>query len=109
MANFFGKPKAVPPKRTDSSTSAKVDSAVPAGLPAGQSDFARTFKPFVLKKDAELAPINWFEQARKRRRWNGARTEGDIIVLDDDEEEAEPPEASSSHDPNLGQLDASGM
>jgi hypothetical protein len=52
MANFFSKPKIPKP-------SAPTESS---GEP---SDFDKTFKPFVLKKDAVLAPINWFSTVAK--------------------------------------------
>ena len=44
-------------------------------------DFDRVFKPFVLKKDAELAPVNWFRDARKRKRL----ADTDVIVIDEDD------------------------
>jgi len=45
------------------------------------SDYERTFKPFVRKKDVTMAPTNWFLGAKKTRRDN---TDADIIVIDDD-------------------------
>ena len=73
MANFFGKAKA---------SSSTVTS--PSKGPAASSsnllpDFDRVFKPFVLKKDAELAPVNWFRDARKRK-----RKDAEVIVIDED-------------------------
>lgn len=78
MANFFGKAK---PSVRDSLTkdpSASVD-------PLVDSEFQRTFKPFVLKKDAELAPYNWFLEGkrRSRNRMTGI-THEEAIVIDTD-------------------------
>jgi hypothetical protein len=39
-----------------------------------RSDFEQKFKPYVLKRDAILAPVNWFLQR-----------ENDIIVIDDED------------------------
>jgi chromatin assembly factor 1 subunit A len=77
MANFFGKPKA------SSSTVASPSKGPTASSSALLSDFDRVFKPFVLKKDAELAPVNWFRDARKRKRQAGS----DVIVIDEDRTE----------------------
>jgi chromatin assembly factor 1 subunit A len=82
MAKFFGKAKGgiarAPYKGADSAE---------AGPSSSQSDFERTFKPFVLKKDADLAPVNWFLEENHRRRTRGKwfRPERDVIVIDDDE------------------------
>jgi len=45
------------------------------------SEFDRVFKPFTLKKDVELAPTNWFQVAKRRKRFADA----DLIVIDCDE------------------------
>jgi chromatin assembly factor 1 subunit A len=78
MANFFGKAK---PSVRDSLTK---DSSASVGLLA-DSEFQRTFKPFVLKKDAELAPYNWFLEGkrRSRNRMTGV-THEEAIVIDTD-------------------------
>lgn len=78
MANFFGKTK---PSVRDSPTKDSNDSAAPST----DSEFQRTFKPFVLKKDAQLAPYNWFLEVnrRSRNRMTGI-THEEAIVLDDD-------------------------
>ncbi|KIJ17461.1 hypothetical protein PAXINDRAFT_175905 [Paxillus involutus ATCC 200175] len=75
MASFFGKPK---PSTCDSPTK---ESNAAAGPSAVESEFQRTFKPFVLKKDAELAPYNWFLKSRKR---TTGVTHAEAIVVDDD-------------------------
>lgn len=56
MANFFTKPKA----STSKASPAKATESPVAGPSKVQSDFAKTFKPFVLLKDHQLAPVNWF-------------------------------------------------
>ncbi|KAG5354202.1 hypothetical protein C0989_003715 [Termitomyces sp. Mn162] len=78
MANFFAKPKAL------SRTPVKGEVAV-AGPSNITSEFEKTFKPFVLKKDMELAPVNWFQESRKRKR-RSPKVHDDVIVIDDDED-----------------------
>ena len=73
MASFFGKPKT-------STTSASSSEVPPPSASATQSEFDRVFKPFTLKKDAELAPTNWFQDAKRRKQFADA----DVIVIDDD-------------------------
>ena len=69
------------------------DTATTSGSPKKTqqiSDFERTFRPFSLKKDAEIAPVNWFHEVRGKRRsekGKGHRVEGDVIVIDDDDDE----------------------
>jgi len=66
MANFFKKPKQPSgPVPSPSTSPNKALSSI--------SDYDRIFKPFVLKKDASLASVNWFR-----------RPLPDVIVLDDD-------------------------
>jgi hypothetical protein len=73
MASFFGKPKP--------STTSASSSKVPApSASTTLSEFDRVFKPFTLKKDVELAPTNWFQDAKRRKRFADA----DVIVVDDD-------------------------
>ncbi|SJL00238.1 uncharacterized protein ARMOST_03550 [Armillaria ostoyae] len=76
MATFFSKPKAPAPAPTSSKPETQV-----ASSSTTISDFDRVFKPFVLKKDAELAPWNRFLQKRCPR-----GSQDDVIVIDDDEE-----------------------
>jgi chromatin assembly factor 1 subunit A len=80
MASFFGKlkvPTRAPSKEADS---------VVAGPSRIQSDFERTFKSFVIKKDTQLAPINWFSASKKRmRRPPSVRMDGDVIVIDEED------------------------
>ncbi|CCM02854.1 uncharacterized protein FIBRA_04966 [Fibroporia radiculosa] len=76
MANFFSKSK-VPPFDTTPSKDSNV-----AG-PSVQSDFERTFKPFVVKKNVKMAPINYFRCMDGRSLKGKERLEGNVIVLDD--------------------------
>jgi chromatin assembly factor 1 subunit A len=73
MASFFGKPKP-----STASASSSKDPAPSASTTL--SEFDRVFKPFTLKKDVELAPTNWFQEAKRRKRFADA----DVIVIDDD-------------------------
>lgn len=82
MANFFSKPKAAP-------TPALVTSDVKLGSSSTESDYQRTFKPFVLKKDATLAPSNIFRERPKRSKL-ACGTSEDAIVLDDEAQEHHP-------------------
>ncbi|KAI0003285.1 hypothetical protein BJV74DRAFT_943985 [Russula compacta] len=71
MASFFGKP----------STATTPSKGPTPSTPNTLSDFDRVFRPFTLKKDAELAPMNWFQEAKRRKRYADA----DVIVIDDDD------------------------
>lgn len=75
MANFFSKPKIPKPKPSNAVASS-----------SGPSNFEKTFKPFVLKKDAVSAPINWFTFERQKSKGKGPanRFAGDVIIVDDD-------------------------
>jgi hypothetical protein len=80
MANFFGKPKA--PTRAPS----KEADAVVAGPSRIQSEFEKTFKSFVIKKDTQLAPVNWFSESKKRMASPpSVRIDGDVIVIDEED------------------------
>jgi chromatin assembly factor 1 subunit A len=74
MASFFGKPKAsssiISPSKGPAPSTSKT-----------LSDFDRVFRPFTLKKDAELAPINWIQNAKRTKR----HADADVIVIDDDD------------------------
>ncbi|KAF7322840.1 hypothetical protein HMN09_00063400 [Mycena chlorophos] len=75
MKSFFApKPKSTSPtQQQPKTTSASVDEI---------SQYHKTFKPFVLKKDTTLAPVNWFATQKDIR---PLRYDGDVIVLDDDD------------------------
>jgi hypothetical protein len=82
MANFFGK------HRANSARASPTQESEPGGVISGSSSslsaFEKTFKPFVVKKDAEVAPTNWFLDPKTNRlhRREGNR---DIIVIDCDD------------------------
>ena len=94
FASFFMKPKAsgsgsrqssVPKEDVITlSTSTSPSKSVP--------DFARTFRPFTLKKDAEIAPVNWFHEVKQRNTTGrrsetvSHRVEGNVIIIEDDDE-----------------------
>ncbi|KAI0336329.1 hypothetical protein GY45DRAFT_1315657 [Cubamyces sp. BRFM 1775] len=89
MANFFGKAKASGSSSASPSKSAVGREGNRASPVPGtsQSEFERTFKPFALKKDSELAPVNWFRECKKRQGAKvSSRYEGDVIVIDDDDD-----------------------
>ncbi|KAG8217560.1 chromatin assembly factor 1 subunit A-domain-containing protein [Butyriboletus roseoflavus] len=78
MTNFFGKAK---PSVRDSPSK---DSNASADPPV-DNEFQRTFKPFVLKKDAQIAPHNWFLEGKRRfRNQMTGVTHEEAIVVDDD-------------------------
>ncbi len=132
MASFFGKTKAassfgsdgrassIPKDKEVTSTSGGHEISNIAG-PSNitHSEFEKTFRPFMVKKDAELAPINKFRERKKGKKVkeNGlVSTDMDIIVIDDDGDEQVEDEdediqmmdvAPSNHD--FGQLTAEGM
>ncbi|KAI0041546.1 hypothetical protein FA95DRAFT_1565278 [Auriscalpium vulgare] len=81
MVNFFGKPKASstsvsPAKNATASSSSKT-----------LSDFDKVFKPFVVKKDVEIAPTNWFRTSRRRQKLQ----DSDVIDVDVDEDDHSAP------------------
>jgi chromatin assembly factor 1 subunit A len=103
MANFFGKPK--PAAAASSSTSIKA----PAGLQrqastesgiasSSQSDYARTFRTFTVKKDVELAPINHFSAAARRGHLTFDKGKGREIILIDEEEKLDDTRKSATSD-----------
>ena len=75
MTAFFNKPKATnnnfqivePSKGTVSPSKPEPSSS--------KSDFEKIFKPFVIKKDASVAPINYFEWRKQSK---------EVIVIDQD-------------------------
>jgi hypothetical protein len=84
MANFFGKPKANSARASpaqDSDAGAAV-----SGSSSGQSAFDKTFKPFVAKRDAEVAPTNWFLDPKTNKLHRKGGRQKDVIVIDADDE-----------------------
>lgn len=69
------------------------DSSVKPVASSSQSDFEKSFKPFVVKKDATIAPINGFMQKKKTK---------EVIVLDQDCSSAIQDNTSSNHNLNFG-------
>ena len=103
FANFFNKSKQSTPTKVASSSKDSGKGA--ASSTATRSDFDRTFKPFTLKKDAELAPAAW-----ERRRRNARSFGNTIIVIDDDQTESEDVKMQGSNEnPNFGQMSSDGM
>jgi chromatin assembly factor 1 subunit A len=95
MANFFGKPKvAAGPSSTVASSSSDVfstpnkksDSITSNESPVkqSQSDFERSFYPFAVKKNVELAPINWFTSGTRRQasKLKTNENEREVIFID---------------------------
>ncbi|KAJ6496514.1 chromatin assembly factor 1 subunit A-domain-containing protein [Mycena vitilis] len=68
----------------------KPSRAVPANEPNSESttspsnisEFQKTFKPFVVKKDTTLAPVNWFI-SQNTKRIPPLTYDGDVIIVDD--------------------------
>ena len=75
MASFFGKAKA-------SSTTTSPSKGPAPSTSNTLSEFDRVFRPFTLKKDAELAPINWIQDAKRRKR----NADVEVIVIDEDDD-----------------------
>ena len=95
MAKFFTKPKASSP-------------AAVAGPSKLQTEFERTFKPFVLGKDKVLAPSNWFLAAKRRKTSsNSNRTEVILIDGDDEVEDIKMQDVLSSEE--LNNMSSQGM
>ncbi|KAF8162912.1 hypothetical protein B0H34DRAFT_299811 [Crassisporium funariophilum] len=81
MAKFFAKPK------VSSRLTPTINESAVAGPSRIQSDFEKVFKPFVLHKDKTIAPVNWFVDAKKRKRRATSHLRGaEMIVIDSDEE-----------------------
>lgn len=88
------------------------------------SEFERTFKPFSLKKDAELASYNWLSEVRHGRIGSSDTDDKMVIVVDDEDRQAGTRASSSraqqnedvvmrdiscpSNEPNRDQMTAEG-
>lgn len=108
MANFFGKQKAPAASSSATLTPSGSTSSVAQEKPATVSEFEKTFKPFLVKKDATLAPTNWFAEVRAGRTYKGKEKEDAVIVIDDDEDEPKKAERSNLHeDEDVQMVDAS--
>ncbi|KAJ7489875.1 chromatin assembly factor 1 subunit A-domain-containing protein [Mycena galericulata] len=78
MKNFF---------KTDNTarvSPAKAPEAHAAAPSSEASQFLKTFKPFVVKKDTTVAPVNWFTRSQKTNRHLPLIYEGDTIVIEDE-------------------------
>jgi len=94
MASFL-KPKKVPTSNISKPTD--PNAAGPSNL---TSEFEKSFRPFVIKKDATLAPINWFLEAKKQRKSRpSVKVEKGIIVIEDDDQ-------TTPSDAEAGMVDA---
>lgn len=73
MSAFFSKPKLSVNKPFENEKQAVISLKHDPSSP--KSDFEKTFKPFVAKKGAVVAPINCFKRNKNR----------EVIVIDDDQ------------------------
>jgi hypothetical protein len=98
MANFFAKSK-----------SARASPSSESNVPTGpiQSEFEKTFKTFALKKDANLAPINWFS-GKKRKKLAGFK-EREVIIIDEDEDEDVQMKDTTGMQVNVSWMNAEGL
>ncbi|RXW17972.1 hypothetical protein EST38_g7884 [Candolleomyces aberdarensis] len=87
MASFFAKPKVTITKTKEASSSGAGPSSV-------RSDFEKTFKPFIKKKDSVIAPVNWFK-TRRARKQSELTGDSDVIIIDDGETGAQDVQMSS--------------
>ena len=74
MGNFFGKAKA-------SSTTTSPSKGLTPSTSNTLSEFDKVFRTFALKNDAELVPINWIQDAKRRKR----NADVEVIVVDEDD------------------------
>ncbi|KAL5490433.1 hypothetical protein ACEPAI_5266 [Sanghuangporus weigelae] len=81
MSSFFSKPKTTSSKIL---SPASASSSQKKEASSSQSEFEKAFKPFILKKNATLAPINYFHEAKVK----------EVIVID--QERSDP--ASRTHE-----------
>ena len=94
MSNFFAKPKAGHSNsllRPGLSKPQKLEENEPS---SSTSEFERTFKPFIVRKDATMAPINYFKRERE------------VIVIDQDPPS---PEAMKIDSPTTSARDPRGI
>ncbi|KAF8212412.1 chromatin assembly factor 1 subunit A-domain-containing protein [Mycena galopus ATCC 62051] len=71
--------KAGKPARASPSKAPESDSSTSS---PNISQFDKTFRPFVVKKDTTLAPVNWFAYQRTKR--PTLTYDGDVIVVDEE-------------------------
>lgn len=76
ITNFFSKPKA------PATSIVKVGESS-TGRSRPQTDFERTFKPFLLKKGSTLASLNWFREPGTRKgKGMASNSDPRTIVID---------------------------
>jgi chromatin assembly factor 1 subunit A len=99
MANFFIKPKDKPTGGAGASLKHSSEKEI---IPV-KSDFETVFKPFVLRKGAELAPRNRFLYPEKL---GSNRIENGVIILEDGEH---PNKTTTSMEIDFASLSNRGM
>ena len=79
MTNFFSKKVSTTKPTTLDVTNSK------AGPSDTQSEFSKAFKPFVIKKDIQLAPSNWFSNpgSKSKGKYVLRNLDEDVITIDD--------------------------
>ena len=116
MASFFTKtskakpaPAATGPSRSTSLTK-DSDPSTP-GPSSTQSDYSKTFKPFTVKRDVELASMSGCrrQQNKKFRETRDLAAGTTIIVIDDDDSAEDVQMRDVSVIPDLGQKTAEGQ
>ena len=82
MTNFFSKKAPATKPTILNAMNAKP------GPSEDRSDFSKTFKPFVIKKDVQLARLNHFSSASSKSRGKSAvrDVDQDVITIDDVED-----------------------
>jgi chromatin assembly factor 1 subunit A len=83
MANFFGKPKASSARASPAQESTAT--GVGSGFSSSPSEFEKMFKPFVVKKDAAVAPANWFLDPKTNKLHRRRGSNRDVVVIDADD------------------------
>lgn len=81
MVNFFSKPK------LNSRAASKDSELAVAGPSKLQSNFDKHFKPFILRKDTTLAPINWFHETKRQNKCPTFNDGQKVITIDIDEDQ----------------------
>jgi chromatin assembly factor 1 subunit A len=85
MANFFSK------KAPATKVSVQNTNNEGYNPSDNQSEFSRTFKPFLVKKDVQLASVNWFRDKKSKSKGNFVpRTpRKEVITIDDDDDDGD--------------------
>ena len=80
MANFFSK------KGSTTKVSVRDTNNEGSNSLDNQSEFSKTFKPFLVKKDAQLASVNWFldKKSESKGKFVPRVLEKDVITIDDE-------------------------